>query len=77
MMVHVFRPDRAATHVHPHGNLLGQRYQLGDWPCVSCGALMSFCARFGLDHAGDCPGRITPAAGELAGSDSFPVTEGI
>lgn len=61
MFTHVYRYDRTAVHVDPDGNKLGDKYVRGDWKCLACKALASFCIKYDLDHAGDCPGFIQAA----------------
>jgi hypothetical protein len=59
-MLHLFRWDPSAICVSPEGQRRGQRFMRGDWKCVMCKALYSFCAHYDLDHGDDCPGLVVP-----------------
>lgn len=69
LFTHLFRFDEDAVRVSPAGSEPGEKLFLGDWTCIQCRAPYSFCARFSLNHSGDCPGmtRAVPARTALPG----------
>ena len=59
-MIHLFRWNPAAIAVPPDGQKAAEKYRRGTHECALCRALTGFIVKYELDHAGDCPGLVTP-----------------
>lgn len=62
----MFRWDPYTVAVPPYPRPFGQKLRRGAYVCVMCRQLLTWVVEGDLDHAGDCPGQVTPATGELS-----------